>query len=159
MNDAADDVVITRVFDAPREWVFQAWVAPERLRQWWAPGGLTVCDGDARPGGEFRFCFRTPDGPEFWAKGVYREIVPPERLQYVHTFTDAAGNAVGPDHYGMGGDRSTESVITVTLEDRGDQTALTLTHSRLRSTQERAGSQYGWTRLLDSLAELLEEMQ
>ena len=80
---AAAELVITRVFDAPRELVFECWTEPEHLRHWQgAPRGFTVTshETDIRPGGFFRICMRSPDGVEHWLEGDYREMVKPERL-------------------------------------------------------------------------------
>jgi uncharacterized protein YndB with AHSA1/START domain len=79
----AHAIVLTRKFAAPRERVFEAWTRPEHVRCWWDPAGrpLTVCEIDLRPGGTFRFVSRhAADAYEF--TGVYREIVPPNRLVF-----------------------------------------------------------------------------
>ncbi len=80
-------LVITRVFDAPRDLVFKAWTEPERLMRWWGPKGFTTpfCKVDLRPGGVFHYCLRSPEGRDVWGKGVYREIVEPERIIYTDT--------------------------------------------------------------------------
>ncbi|MCX6832633.1 MAG: SRPBCC domain-containing protein, partial [candidate division Zixibacteria bacterium] len=71
---------ITRVFDAPRDLVFKAWTEPERVASWWGPNRFTmpVCKIDLRPGGVFHYCMRSPDGKDYWGKGVYREIIESE---------------------------------------------------------------------------------
>src|SRR3990172_7627541 len=82
---AADsDLIITRVFAAPRGLGFAAWTQPRHLRQWWAPkGGSTpFCTVDLRPGGAFHYCMRLADGRDIWGLAVYREIVAPERIVY-----------------------------------------------------------------------------
>ncbi len=78
-------IVITRVFDAPRGRVFNAWTDPEHFERWWGPNGFTtpVCKVDARAGGILHYCMRSPEGRDFWGKGVYREVVEPERIVYV----------------------------------------------------------------------------
>lgn len=88
------ELVMERVFNAPRELVFKAWTEPEHLAHWWGPKGWTlpVCTVDLRPGGEWHYCMRGPEGEESWGKATYREIVPPERLVYVDAFSDAEGN-------------------------------------------------------------------
>lgn len=99
VNEATTDVserelVMERVFNAPRELVFKAWTEPEHLAHWWGSKGWTlpVCTVDLRPGGEWHYCMRGPEGEESWGKATYREIVPPERLVYVDAFSDAEGN-------------------------------------------------------------------
>src|SRR5579862_7545096 len=85
--------VITRVFDAPRELVWQVWTDPKHLTNWWGPKGLTMtaCKVDLRPGGLFHYGMKTPDGHEMWGKFVYRQIIPPERLVLVVSFSDEQG--------------------------------------------------------------------
>ena len=82
-TDTADrEVVLTRVFDAPRQRVWEAWTRPEHVRRWYGPRALTmtVCETDLRPGGRYRHVLRGTDGREAGFSGVYREIVPPARL-------------------------------------------------------------------------------
>jgi uncharacterized protein YndB with AHSA1/START domain len=85
--------VITRVFDAPRRLVFEAWTRPEHLMRWWGPRDLTLsrCEVDLRPGGAWRFVLRALDGNEYGFGGEYREILPPERLVYTFRFDGAPG--------------------------------------------------------------------
>ena len=73
------ELIITRVFDAPRELVFKAWTEPEHFVRWWGPKGYTTpsCTIDLRPGGVMHHCMRSPEGREVWTKGVFREIVVP----------------------------------------------------------------------------------
>ena len=82
MNDR--EILLTRAFDAPREVVFQAWIEPDRVAQWWGPRGFTITTHtmDVRPGGEWRFVMHGPDGTDYENRIVYREVVPPERLVY-----------------------------------------------------------------------------
>src|SRR4051794_38412563 len=74
-TSAAPELFITRVFDAPRERVFEAWTKPEHLVHWSAPNGYTMphCEGELRPGGQWRCCMRSPEGVDLWLGGVYRE--------------------------------------------------------------------------------------
>jgi len=90
------EFVFTRVVDAPRERVWKAWTEVEHLGRWWGPKGFAWVSAtlDLRPGGVFHYCLRSPDGRDMWGKFVYREIVPPEKLVFVVSFTDEKGNAV-----------------------------------------------------------------
>ena len=76
-NNKGKELTITRIFDAPRELVWKAWTEPGRMMRWWGPKGFTspVCKIDLRVGGEYLNAMRSPEGQEFWSKGVYREIV------------------------------------------------------------------------------------
>ena len=82
---------IERTFNAPRDLVFKAWTEPERLKRWFGPKDWTlpVCEVDLRPGGQWHYCMRGPNGEESWGVATYEEISPPERLIYVDQFTDA----------------------------------------------------------------------
>jgi uncharacterized protein YndB with AHSA1/START domain len=88
--------VIARTFDAPRDLVFKAWTEPERLAQWWGPKGcaIAVSKLELRPGGTFLYSMKMPNGPAMWGKFVYREIVAPERLVFVNSFTDDTGKII-----------------------------------------------------------------
>src|SRR5215471_11703282 len=82
--------IITRVFDAPRELVWQAHTELEHLKHWWGPKGFTWMGGkiDLRPGGVFHYGLRSPDGQAMWGKFIFREIVAPERLVFIVSFSD-----------------------------------------------------------------------
>jgi uncharacterized protein YndB with AHSA1/START domain len=84
---------ISRMFDAPRELIFSLWADANHLRRWWGPKGCTIgfCNMDLRPGGQLLYSLRMPDGQEMWGKFVYREILPPERLVFVNSFSDPQG--------------------------------------------------------------------
>jgi uncharacterized protein YndB with AHSA1/START domain len=90
----SQEFVISRSVDAPRELVWKAWTEPDRLKRWWGPKGFAVraAEGDLRPEGVFHYCLRPPGGQDMWGKFVYREIVVPERLAFVVSFSDEKGN-------------------------------------------------------------------
>jgi uncharacterized protein YndB with AHSA1/START domain len=143
------EIVLTRVFDAPRRLVFEASTKPEHVARWWGPKGSTlpVCEMDFRLGGAWRFVQRDPNGQEFGFRGVYREIVPPERV--VQTF----------EFEGMPGHVALE---TVTFEEQGGKTKLT---SRLlfdsvedRDGMLQSGMEKGAAETYDRLAEHLRTM-
>src|SRR5512135_1163184 len=110
------ELVITRVFDAPRELVFRAWTDPKHMAQWWGPKHFsnTVDQMDVRPGGTWRIIMRSPDGAEYPSQGVYREIVPPDRLVFTNTALDKDGNLL------------IDGFTTVTFADQNGKTKLTL---------------------------------
>ena len=103
---AEGELVIRRVFDASRELVWKAWTDPERMKRWWGPKNFTapVCKIDLRVGGAYLYCMRSPEGQDYWSTGVYREIVPQERIVCTDSFADEKGNTVPASHYGMDGD-------------------------------------------------------
>jgi uncharacterized protein YndB with AHSA1/START domain len=131
----ADRLVITRVFDAPRELVFRAWTEPERLAQWWGPTGfkVRVVKLDLRPGGIFHYCMVAAGGGEMWGRFTYGEIKPPERLVFINSFSDPEGNitrAPFADAWPL------EMLNIVTFDEHDGKTTLTLTGSTVGATDE-----------------------
>ncbi len=153
-------VQITRVFDAPRELVWQAWTQPERVMRWWGPKGYTTpfCKMDVRPGGVSHYCMRSPEGQDYWSKGVYQEVVEPEKLVVIDTFSDSAGNVVPASYYGMEGDWPVEMLITAIFEEIDGQTKLTLQHSGIPPGEKEMCVE-GWSESFDKLDEYLAEEQ
>ncbi len=151
------DLVITRVFDAPRELVFKAWTDPEMMKQWWGPQDWTapVCKIDLRVGGKYLYCMRSPEGQDTWGTGTYREIVPSERLVFTDSFADEHGNVVPGSYYGMGDDFPLEMVVVVTFEDLAGKTKMTLTHQGMPAGEDGDMSGAGWNQSFDKLAESL----
>jgi uncharacterized protein YndB with AHSA1/START domain len=148
--DAADlsaerELVITRIFEAPRQLVFKMWTEPEHLVRWWGPRGFTTISGrmDVRPGGAWSRLMRAPNGSVIRKHGVYREIVAPDRLVLTYVTDDLAGNP-GP-----------ETLVTVTLADLDGKTRLTLHQTGFESVLAREGHHGGWTSCLERLAEHL----
>ena len=151
------ELVIRRIFDAPRELVWKAWTEPERMTQWWGPKNFTspACKIDFRVGGKYLFCMRSPEGQEFWSTGVYREIVEPERIVYADSFADEKGDPVPASHYGMPGDWPAETLVTVTFEEHEGKTRMTLRHVGVPSGIMSEMAEAGWKESLDKLAESL----
>jgi uncharacterized protein YndB with AHSA1/START domain len=113
-NSGDHEIVITRVLEAPRELVWQAWTDPRRVPQWWGPRGFTTTTQvmEVKPGGVWRFVMHGPDGRDYQNKITYLDVVRPELLVYKH-----------------GGEEDLEPVqfqTTVTFEDLGGQTKVTL---------------------------------
>ncbi len=156
-ESTAQALVITRVFDAPRELVRKAWTEPEQCVRWWGPKGYTTpaCRIDLRVGGTYLNCMRSPEGQDYWSTGIYKEIVPLERIVCTDSFADEHGNVVPASHYGMDGDFPLEMLVTVTFEDQQGKTKLTLTHAGLPAGENRDGAQEGWSQSFDKLAEML----
>jgi uncharacterized protein YndB with AHSA1/START domain len=136
---AEGELVITRVFDAPRELVWKAWTDPQRFKRWWGPKNFTapVCKIDLQVVGAYLYCMRSPEGQDYWSTGVYREIVPPERIVCTDSFADEKGNLVPASHYGMGGDWPSELLVTVTFEEQEGKTKFTLRHAGIPAGEMR----------------------
>jgi len=145
------EIVGSRIMDAPPELVFKAYTDPELIPRWWGPRryATTVDKMDVRPGGVWRFVHRAADGGEYAFNGVYREIVPPQRLVYTFNYEGAPGH---------------EAVETVTFEEaEGGKTRMT-DHLLFETREERdgmlnSGMEEGAAETIDRLAELLRELQ
>ena len=121
-STAEREIVITRVFDAPRDLVFEAWTDPRHIASWWGPKGFTntIHEMDVRPGGVWRFVMHGPDGVDYQNKIIYIEVAKPERLVYNHGDEDA------PGHFH----------VTVTFAERGGKTEITM-RMLFKSAEER----------------------
>lgn len=143
------EIVMTRVFDAPRHLVFEAFSKPELLKRWFGPRGwnLGVCDVDFKVGGGFRFVLRGPDGKDMGMRGKYREIQAPERSVHVESFDDYPGES---------------QVTAVFTEDKG-KTMLNVTveypSQEVRDIVLKTGMEHGAAESYDKLAELLPSLQ
>ena len=146
---AERELVITRLFDAPRSLVFRAWSDPEHLTHWMGPRGFSarVVAADLRPGGAYRFHLRGPEGDDHWLQGVCREAVEPDRLVITQAWADARGNPTGP-----------ETLLTLTFEDLGSRTRLTLRQIGFESVTAREMHQGGWNSALDCLDDYLASL-
>ncbi|MDD9267005.1 SRPBCC domain-containing protein [Paenibacillus sp. GCM10023248] len=133
----AKPFVITRSFNAPRELVFQCWTRPEHLAQWWGPTGmeLAIASHELRPGGAFHFSMTSPDGFQMWAKFVYYEITPPEKLVYTNAFSDADANTVRAPFSPV---FPLEVMNTVTFEEQDGKTVITVHGAPVNPTEEEA---------------------
>jgi uncharacterized protein YndB with AHSA1/START domain len=157
LQPAEPELVITRLFDAPRALVFESWSKPEHLMRWWGPKGFTTphCTIDFRVGGAWHLCMRSPEGRDYWCKGVYREIKAPELIVSTDFFADAAGNPVPPTDYGMSAEVPAEMLLTVRFAEQAGGTKLTLQQSLPLPLAESIGAVQGWSQSLDRLAALL----
>jgi uncharacterized protein YndB with AHSA1/START domain len=152
------EIVITRIFDAPRELVWKAWTDPKHFQRWWGPKDYTCpfCQMDLRVGGKYLNCMRSPEGQEYWSTGVYREIIPMERIVFTDCFADEQGNVVPATHYGMSADFPLEMLVTVIFEDTGSKTKMTLKHVDLPIGEMTEQTGAGWNESFDKLAESLK---
>jgi len=116
-----EPMVITRVFDAPRELVWKAWTDPKYVMQWWGPKGFTApfCEIDFRVGGKFLLSMRTPDGWEGWNGGEYYEIVPYEKIVSSMYFSDSKGNKIEPEQLGIELEAIDDAHNVILFEDIG----------------------------------------
>ncbi len=150
-------LVITRVFDAPRELVWKAWTDSEAMKQWWGPKSFTapVIKMELKAGAKYLWCMRGPgpDGKEgdFWTTGILKEIVPMEKLVYTDSFSNANGDVLPASAYGMPGDWPDVLTVTVTFHDEGAKTKMILTHEGLPEGQGKEMTGSGWNESFDKL--------
>ena len=139
------EVVLMRVFDAPRRLVFDALTKPELLKRWFGPRGwsLAVCEAELKVGGAWRWVLRGPDGRDMGMRGVYHEITPPERLVSTESFDDYPG----------------ESLNTLILSEEDGKTTFTITvryaSHEIRDAVIKSGMEHGAAECYDKLAEML----
>jgi uncharacterized protein YndB with AHSA1/START domain len=144
-STADRELTITRIFDAPRALVFKTWSMPEHMAHWWGPSGYTLpaCEMDFRSGGSYRLCMRSPEGKEFRVRGVYREIAAPERIVMAGGWEDEQGKV------------AYETTTTITFEDLGGKTKLTLHNGLFESKASRDSHRGGWNASIERLAQYL----
>lgn len=149
-STADREIVLSREFDAPRELVFRAYTDPAHAPNWWGPNGFTntVHEMDVRPGGKWRFTMHGPDGTDYPNRITYREVVAPERLEFLH------GEDVDDDHGAF--------EVTVTFDDLGGRTRVTQRMLFATKAQRDGVVQFGAVELgrqtMDKLAAYLEQM-
>ncbi|MBX7255239.1 MAG: SRPBCC domain-containing protein [Candidatus Hydrogenedentes bacterium] len=139
------ELVITRVFDAPRDLVFKTWTDPAHAKHWWGPREYPASEleMDARPGGMWRARLKSTAGEkDLWHSGVFREVVAPERIVFTFAWDEM-------------GERGLETVVTVTLKEQGRKTHMTFHQAPFRSSGVCEGHEGGWGSCFDRLAEKL----
>lgn len=164
-SPSAPEVTIARIIKAPRVRVWTAWTDPKEMAQWWGPKIFTtpVCEMDVRPGGLYRLVMRSPDGVDYPIKGVYREVVAPERLVMsmdLSEHPDPWHDLVNPNRDKPKGRPPLNPLCTVSFEDAGSgKTKLTITMSfetpALRDAMVTMGMEPGWNQSLDRLEALV----
>jgi len=149
VNRGALEVVMERLFDAPRSLVWKLWTDPNLIPQWWGPSRMktTVDRMDMKPGGRWRFILENPDGSKIAFSGEYREIVPPERLLYTFNF-----EPIGPGH---------EVIEVVTFEEHEHKTKLTSKniYQKLEDLEGmvQSGMEEGSNETMERFADLLKK--
>ncbi|GEM_PF-276487 len=150
-------VAIARIFDAPRELVWKAWTDPEMLKKWWGPKGFTTpfSKMDMREGGTYLNCMRSPEGKDYWSTGIYRKIVPQERLVFSDSFADEKGNVVPATYYDMNANFPLEMMVTVTFEEIEGKTKFILKHAGIPAGKDHDECKEGWNQSFDKLEQEL----
>ena len=161
-NAGITDFVITRELNAPCNKVWRAWTEREQLMQWFGPKGFTmpVANLDFRPGGVFHYAMRSADGHDMWGKWIFKEIVAPQKLVLISSFSDAQG---GITRHPMAADWPLETLSTTTFEEQNGKTLLTIrwspwnaTEAEIKKfTESHAGMQQGWGGTFEQLTAYL----
>ena len=150
-NETAPDLAlkITRVFDAPRALVYRMWTEKHLMSRWSCPEGFTIpsSDADVRVGGHWRAHMRSPAGEDYRLQGIYREIVPGERLVFTHAWLDEAGRP-GP-----------ETLVTVSLMEERGKTRMDFIQTGFESVSSRNGHEDGWLECMQKFEALLDAVK
>jgi uncharacterized protein YndB with AHSA1/START domain len=148
-NIPVKELTMTRIFKAPREVVFNAWVDTKELAKWWGPGGFTnpVCEFNAKPGGKIYIEMKAPDGVVYPMNGTVEEMIKPSKLIFICGALDTEGN------------RLFDVMNTVLFEEENGNTKLTL-HASVSEVRTNAmhyldGMNEGWSQSLVRLEELV----
>jgi uncharacterized protein YndB with AHSA1/START domain len=153
------DFVISRVFNAPRDLVWKCFTDPQHMKQWWGPKGFANFSSkmDFRAGGRYHYGLKSPDGMTMWGRMIYREIVPPEKIVFINSFSDEQG---GLSRHPMAPSWPIEMLSIFTFEEQpGGKTKFTVrwsphnaTAEEQRTFDEGHGSMnQGWSGTLDQL--------
>lgn len=149
------DLVVTRVFDAPVEQVWNAWVDPQRVMQWWGPEGFTspVARMDFREGGTSLVCMRSPERHDLYNTWTYRRILPMRQIEFILNFADKDGTGVDPVTLGMPAEipKDVRHVVTFNAVS-GNKTEMTVTEYGYTSDQVLDMSKAGLEQCLDKMA-------
>ena len=150
-NSEADALTlrIERTIRAPRERVYRAWVDPEEMQKWSAPGPLTIPEAsqDLRVGGKYHAVMLEPNGTKHVVLGEYREVRPPSRLVYTHMWLKDNGAS----------DETTpETIVTVEFFEEKDATRIVLTQTGFTTAATRDGHFGGWSSALNKFVNLFE---
>ena len=156
-----NELVITRVFDAPVATVWKYWTEPDLLKKWWGPKIFTCpfVKIDFRVGGKYLSCMRgspVEGAPvqDFWSTGTYKEIVPVKKIVATDSFADEKGNVISASHYGMEG-FPMELEVTIMFEEKDGKTTMTLRHVGMPAGENHNGANQSWNQSFDKLAEIL----
>jgi len=145
-TETRSHLTLTRIFEAPKELVFECWTQPAHMEKWLFPKDFTVplSEADIRSGGSYRSCLRAPDGSDHWVGGTYIEVTPHHRIVFTHAWQDEAGKS---EH---------ETVVTITLKDvDGGRTQLTFHQAFFETEASRDGHAEGWNESFDNLERYL----
>jgi len=158
MTTGTHEFKIERIFDAPRQLVWNAFTQPELMMQWWGPDYFTCPSAkiDFQVGGKYLYCMRGPDGKDYWSGGTYKEIVLLEKIVCTDAFANENGEVVDPVTYGFDPVFPKENVVTFTFVDMGEKSKLTILYlvdsEAVLEVMRKVQMREGWESSLDKLA-------
>jgi uncharacterized protein YndB with AHSA1/START domain len=156
------DFVVIRSFDFPVELVWKAWTDPKLVMLWWGPKDYIspMCKIDFREGGKYLFCMRAPQnqgGQDYYSTGVYKKIVPMERLEFTQSLSDKDGNIIDPVQVGMPSDFPREVNFEIDFREKDGKTELTIREYEWTLGQMYEYAVMGLNQSLDKIAKILFE--
>ena len=152
-----EQLVITRSFNAPIETVWDAFVNPRKLKDWWSPIGMNSfhISVDLKTNGLFIYCFEDGEGHQFWGRGEYKEISKPNKLSYLDSFSDPEGYPVPPSYFGMVGDDILNTLVEFTFTQSGDMTIMKMVGENPYDESMSEDMTNGWNSMFDKLDSIL----
>lgn len=158
MNADKKELLITHLFDASPERVFEAWTDAEQLKQWYAPDGCSIEFKalEVVKGGRFHSCIHDPVHGECWITGTYTEIIAPHKLVFTMVLSDPEGNDVSAASAGKDEDWPEALLTTVTFEAVGNQTKATIHQTVLEEEAKKTGAYQSWIKMFNKLNLLLK---
>lgn len=150
---ADHEVYLTYTFNVPREIVFKAWTDPKQLVKWFAPHNCTISYKklDIRTGGSYISCINNPQFGDCWCKGVYKEVIFPERIEFTMVVSDEYGNTVDPVKAGMDPDWPIETLVSITFSELDGKTIIVLRQTVSQQLATKTGAYPSWIQMMERL--------
>ena len=160
MKSEKKELLISHLFDAPRELVFQAWTDPEQLKHWYAPDGCSIefKTIDVIPGGHFHYCILDPVHGPCWIIGTYLEILKDEKLIFTMVMSNEDGDEVSSVANGKVEDWPERHVATVTFQSIGQQTKMVIHQTVSEEKAKETGAYQSWVKMFNKLNQLLQKV-
>ena len=160
MNSDKNELLISHLFDAPRDVVFNAWTDPEQLKHWYAPDGCSIEFKaiDVKTDGHFHYCIQDPVHGPCWIIGTYLEILPNEKIVFTMVMSNEAGEAVTSLANGKVEDWPDRHIATVTFESIGQRTKMTIHQTVSEEKAKETGAYQSWVKMFNKLNLLLQNL-
>ena len=154
MNATKKELFITHLFDAPRQIVFEAWTDAALLKHWYAPDGCSIefKSINVVPGGNFHSCIHDPIHGDCWIIGTYLEIIPLQKLVFTMVLSDENGTSVSAFKAGKPDEWPEEIITTVTFEDVGTGTKVSLHQTVSEEEAKKTGAYQSWLKMFNRLS-------